>query len=202
MRKLLFVIILVFLLVSFSFHTRGQSSISEFLENCNGIASMEKAQADTLFEHAWLLWVEQPLDHDDPGKGNFRQRVWLSHRSDGAPVVMVNEGYMAPRNYTSELAGILEANQVIVEHRYFGQSVPDSIDWNHLTIEQSARDHHRIVEMLKPFYDGKWVNSGISKGGQAAMIHRAFFPDDVDVTVCCGAATPNRLLVTSKVTSR
>ncbi|MGM0376784.1 MAG: S28 family serine protease [Bacteroidota bacterium] len=183
MRKLLYAGVLVFSVISFSFQAMGQSSVSEFLERCDDVVSIEKVSADSLFEDAWILWVEQPLDHDHPEKGSFRQRVWLSHRSIEVPVVMVNEGYMAPRNYTSELAGILKANQVIVEHRYFGQSVPDSIDWKHLTIEQSARDHHRIVEMLKPLYDGKWVNSGISKGGQTAMIHRAFFPDDVDVTV-------------------
>ncbi|MFW5753298.1 MAG: S28 family serine protease, partial [Marinilabiliaceae bacterium] len=183
MREFLYAAMLFFLIFIVSFQARPQSNVSEYLENCEDIVSMKKTSADSIFEDAWLLWVEQPLDHDHPEKGTFRQRVWLSHRSVESPLVLVNEGYMAPRNYTSELADILEANQVIVEHRYFGQSVPDSIDWKHLTIEQSARDHHRIVEMLKPVYEGRWVNSGISKGGQAAMIHRAFFPDDVDVTV-------------------
>jgi hypothetical protein len=70
-----------------------------------------------------------------------------------------------------------------VEHRYFGESIPDSVQWEYLTVEQAANDHHRVVEALKEFYKGKWVNTGISKGGQTAMIHRAFFPNDVDATV-------------------
>jgi hypothetical protein len=72
----------------------------------------------------------------------------------------------------------------MVEHRYFGKSVPDSLDWNYLNIKQSAADHHRIVETFKTIYAGKWVNSGISKGGQTTMYHRRFYPDDVDASVC------------------
>ena len=175
----------LFLLVGFSLSqpVLGQSAIEDHLKKQDCIDSMEMVRADTLYKKAWLLWVEQPLDHENPGKGTFHQRVWLSHKSSESSMVMVNEGYMAPRNYKSELAGLLEANQVIVEHRYFGQSVPDSVDWQYLTIKQAAHDHHRVVEMLKSFYSGKWVNSGISKGGQTAMIHRAYFPEDVDLTV-------------------
>jgi len=118
-----------------------------------------------------------------PEKGYFNQRVWLSHKSKSAPVVLVTEGYMAPKNGTTELAKIVGGNQIIVEHRYFGRSVPDSMDWNYLTIDQAAMDHHRIVELFKKLYPGKWINTGISKGGQTALIHRALFPEDVDVTV-------------------
>ena len=157
-------------------------SSNAFLDSRDGIAYNE-INADSAFQKAFLVWVEQPLDHNDPSKGTFRQRVWLSHRSPDAPMVMVTEGYWAPSNYTTELTRMLEANQLIVEHRYFDASVPDSIQWEYLTIEQAARDHHRIVQMFKRFYTGKWVNTGISKGGQTAMIHRAFYPKDVDVTV-------------------
>ena len=70
-----------------------------------------------------------------------------------------------------------------MEHRYFGTSFPDSIDYDYLTIEQAANDHHRVVEIFKPFFTGKWINTGISKGGQTTMYHRYFFPDDVDASV-------------------
>ena len=127
--------------------------------------------------------VEQPIDHHNPEKGTFKQRVWLSYRSSDAPVVLVTEGYMAPRNYTTELAEIVKGNQVIVEHRFFGKSVPDSMAWDYLTIEQAAMDHHRIVQILKKYYKGPWISTGVSKGGQTAMIHRALYPHDVEVTV-------------------
>jgi len=96
---------------------------------------------------------------------------------------MVTEGYAANRNYNSELAQLLDANQIIVEHRYFSESTLDSLDWQYLTVEQAANDHHRIIELFKPFFTNKWITTGISKGGQTAIYHRALFPNDVDVTV-------------------
>ncbi|NWG26926.1 MAG: peptidase, partial [Ignavibacteriaceae bacterium] len=71
-----------------------------------------------------------------------------------------------------------------VEHRYFGESVPDSIDWKYLTIEQAANDHHRIIETMKNIYEDKWITTGISKGGQTTYIHKYYFPDDADASVC------------------
>jgi hypothetical protein len=155
----------------------------DYLELRGPIVSVKEIEPDSMFSKAWLLWVEQPIDHHNPGKGTFKQRVWLSYRSPEAPVVFVTEGYMAPRNHTTELAKIVKGNQVIVEHRFFDRSVPDSIDWQYLTIEQAAMDHHRIIKMLKKYYKGTWISTGISKGGQTAIIHRALFPKDVDITV-------------------
>ncbi len=99
------------------------------------------------------------------------------------PMVFVTEGYSANRNSKTELSIILGANQIIVEHRYFGKSVPENLDWKYLTIEQAAYDHHKIVELFKKLYNSKWVNTGISKGGQTTLYHRYFFPNDVDVSV-------------------
>ncbi|MEZ5197263.1 MAG: hypothetical protein R2764_12940 [Bacteroidales bacterium] len=65
----------------------------------------------------------------------------------------------------------------------FGESVPSPIDWEQLTVYNAASDHHRVVEILKQIYIKKWINTGISKGGQTAMYHRYFYPDDVDATV-------------------
>ncbi|RMF60276.1 MAG: peptidase, partial [Calditrichaeota bacterium] len=70
-----------------------------------------------------------------------------------------------------------------VEHRYFGTSRPDSLDWEHLTVEQAANDHHRVVEFFKKIYPGKWVSTGISKGGQTSLFFKYYFPDDVDATI-------------------
>ncbi|RYG33125.1 peptidase, partial [bacterium] len=42
---------------------------------------------------------------------------------------------------------------------------------------------HRIVEAFRPVYRGKWVSTGASKGGQTALFHKCFYPDDVDAVV-------------------
>ena len=130
------------------------------------------------------LTFTQPIDHNNPDIGTFQQQVHLLHKDFSKPVVFWIEGYASRGNNEQEITKLLDANQIMVEHRYFGESVPDSIDWNYLDIKQSADDHHRIVEAFKKIYSGKWVNSGISKGGQTTMYHRRFYPDDVDASVC------------------
>jgi hypothetical protein len=100
---------------------------------------------------------------------------------------MATEGYAANHalrpQFLYELTNLLDANQIVVEHRYFGESVPEPLDWQYLTIEQAATDHHRVVELLKGLYRDKWLNTGISKGGQTVMYHRYFYPEDVDASV-------------------
>ena len=128
---------------------------------------------------AYEIFLDQPLDHKDPFGSKFSQRIYLSHKDVSRPVVLVTEGYTAGHNFVKELHEILNANQIVVEHRYFGKSVPDSMDWHYLNIEQAARDHHRIVELFRKIYPGKWVNCGWSKGGQTAIFHRYFYPDSL-----------------------
>lgn len=126
----------------------------------------------------------QPVDHDNPAAGSFDQRIILVHKGFDKPLVLWLEGYAGGNRREQELTRLLDANQLSIEHRYFGESTPDPLNWDHLTIEQAAADHHRIVEAFKPIYTGKWVNSGISKGGQTTMYHRRFYPEDVDASVC------------------
>ena len=63
------------------------------------------------------------------------------------------------------------------------ESTPEPRDWKYLTAESSADDLHAIREAFKTIYPGKWIATGISKGGQTAMLYRTFYPEDVDITV-------------------
>ena len=140
---------------------------------------------NTHIQETFELLIPQPIDHTDPSKGMFNQKVYLSHASSSAPMVMFLSGYAVGNNrYISEPTYELNANQIHVEHRFFGASIPEGeIPYAYLTIEQAAADHHRIVSLLKEVYRGSWVNSGISKGGQTTMYHRYFYPEDVDASV-------------------
>jgi len=163
------------------------SELVDFLRSQEHVDHVEVMEAHSFFREALLVWVRQPVDHGDPGKGSFLQRVFVSALERSAPVVLVTEGYAAaygknPR-YLNELCPLLGASQVVVEHRYFGESWPEDRDWHYLTVENAAGDHHLVTELLKPWFSGKWVNTGISKGGQTALLHRVFYPDDVDLTV-------------------
>ncbi len=136
------------------------------------------------FTEAFELMIEQPVDHNDASKGSFNQKVYLSHSTETAPMVMYLSGYGASNNrYVTEPTVMFKANQIHVEHRYFNGSIPENPNWDYLTIEQSAADHHHIVELLKTIYAGPWLNTGISKGGQTTMYHRKFYPEDVEASV-------------------
>jgi hypothetical protein len=98
-------------------------------------------------------------------------------------MVLSTSGYDARGLGGAEPAQLLKANLIRVEHRYFGQSVPDPIDWKCLTVWQSASDHHAIVQLFKQLYPGKWISTGISKDGQTSMMFKAFYPGDIDVAI-------------------
>lgn len=151
-----------------------------------GVITVDSLPSDYSSEK-YVVTIRQPLDHKHPEKGSFTQRVVISHEGFDRPTVLVTEGYggdyaLNPR-YRDELAGLFHTNTVFVEHRYFSGSVPDTVDWQYLTAPNSASDLHLITTLFKQIYPQKWISTGISKGGQTALIYRAFFPNDVDITV-------------------
>ena len=123
------------------------------------------------------------MDHNEPGGDKFTQRVVINHFDYDRPVVVMLEGYGLHSRKRSELARLLDANQVTIEHRFFAESTPQPPAWEHLTIWQAATDHHKIINTLKKLYPGKWITTGLSKGGQAVMFHKRFYPDDADASL-------------------
>ena len=139
------------------------------------------------FVEKYVTYFTQPLDHNRPELGNFRQRVIVSHVGFDRPTVIVTEGYgagyaLSPR-YREELSRMFNTNMIFVEYRYFLESTPEPRDWQYLTAESSADDLHAVFKAFKKIYPGKWISTGISKGGQTTMLYRTFYPDDVDISV-------------------
>jgi len=132
----------------------------------------------------FVLHVTQPVDHRVPGGATFQQQVSLIHVDRDAPMIAFTTGY---DDYLHGAAGeptvLLHANQISIEHRFFGASRPSPAVWSQLTIAQMAADEHAIIELLKPIYRAAWVSSGASKGGMTAVYHHRFYPDDVAGTV-------------------
>jgi len=162
-------------------------NLEERIKSLPGIISVEKMEHNPFFTEAMIIMVKQPIDHLHPELGSFPQRVILSNLGYDQPVVFITEGYGgaygATPKYLNELCPLLKANQLFVEHRFFGKSVPDSINWKYLTVENAAADHHHIVELFKPIYAKKWISTGISKGGETVLYHRALYPKDVEISV-------------------
>ena len=179
-RKLLLFFVVV------AFVARAQDvGLQARLKALRDVEDVIPTTADTAFFKAgYELRVRQPLDHSNPGGKSFLQSVYVYHVDYDRPVVYVTEGYASRGSAKpNELTGLLRANQITVEHRFFGKSRPDSLEWKYLTTEQAAEDHHHITLLLKTLYGGAWVSTGISKGGQTTLFYRYYFPHDVDASV-------------------
>ncbi len=171
---------------SFSVWAAEVDSLLLKIEALPKVSDVKRLQS-TQFADKFALFVEQPLDYKNPAAGTFKQRVYVMKAGEGRPTVIVTEGYggsyAASPRYREELSRILDANLIFVEHRYFLESTPSPLNWKYLTVENAANDHHNVTTIFKQLFNGKWIATGISKGGQTALLYRYFFPKDVDVTV-------------------
>ena len=175
------VVILSFLLSTSIFAQNNESELYTWLKSKPDL-EVKQIKSDSIFAEAYEIMITQPIDHNNPNGPKFKQQIFLSHIDEDKPMVIELDGY-AINNRTIELSRLLKCNQIMVEHRYFGESVPAPFDWKYLTIKQAADDHHRIIELFKQFYKGKWISTGISKGGSCAIFHGYFYPNEVDASV-------------------
>ncbi len=137
----------------------------------------------------WELTIQQKLDHKDPSKGSFPQKILLYHHSFKKPNVLVTEGYaVADRIYEASM--ILDANQFSVEYRFFGTSRPQQIDWRLLNHEQAMEDLHSIKTLFSQMYKKAWVATGISKGGTTAALYSLTYPQDLKASIAYVAPFP------------
>lgn len=134
------------------------------------------------FTEAYEVILNQHLNPKNPSEGSFKHHMYVSHSDYKKPTVLITDGYSS-YNRTTELSNIFKGNQVIVEYRMYGKSRPDSIPWKHLTNDNAIEDYHNIVSKLKLLYKGKWIASGISKGGETTLIYKSKYPNDIDVAI-------------------
>ncbi len=124
------------------------------------------------------LRYQVPIDHDDPGAGTFGIMMTLIHRSTDAPMVLFTTGY---HNYfydsEVELSRLVGGNQLSLEKRFTGASVPDAA-WTKLNAAQVAADGHAVTQALRSVYEAPWLRTGGSLGGEDAVYHHYFYPED------------------------
>lgn len=185
MRSKICILLLVILSITeLNYAQTDKTLSSELYQWLKSLPDIEvtSIKSDNIFSEAYEIFITQPIDHNNPDGPKFKEQLFLSHIDKEKPMVIDLDGY-AVNNRTTELSRILGCNQIMVEHRYFGESVPAPFDWKYLTIKQAADDHHRIIELFKQYYTGKWITTGISKGGSCAIFHGYFYPDDADASV-------------------
>ncbi|MCI1778400.1 MAG: aminopeptidase [Bacteroidales bacterium] len=151
-----------------------------------------------IFSEKYELEFEQPVNHSDPSMGTFYQDIHILHAGFDRPTVLITEGYSAnyasnPR-YLIELAYILKANIIVVEHRYFNKSIPfkqkdtsirlKDLNWEYMNAVQESADLHSVNYFFRQIYGkGKWIASGTSKGGETTMFYTSYYPKDMDFSV-------------------
>lgn len=180
--KKYFQLLLLLIITCTFYYGQEKSDLYKWLSSKEGI-TFKETDYDPMYTEAYEIMIEQPVDHNNPEGAKFKQQVYLYNVDQTSPVVIELDGYDVPPSRDSELSQILNANYILVEHRYFAESIPTGKDWRYLNIKQAADDDHSIIEFFKEYYTGKWISTGISKGGQTAIYHRYFYNNDVDVSV-------------------
>ena len=154
----------------------------------NGVAQSRAAQETAPY---YSFYFEQPIDHYNLQLGTYRQYCLLKYKGMENNVVVYTNGYNLEKRDV-DLAQQLNANQLNIEHRYFGNSLPEpfeNVSLTYLNADQAAHDIHNVVSALKThlFKTGKWVSTGTSKDGITTAL-QAYYSDingwkDIDVYV-------------------
>lgn len=156
--------------------------IEDLLSNLPDV-TFEKMNSSNTSAVTYKLKIKQPIDHSNPKKGFFQQKVYLTHQNFDNPTVLVTRGYQMNSNSKDEITKLLNANQINVEHRFFGESMPDSLNYKYLNLKQATADLHHIRTLFDKIYSKKWISTGISKGGSTTIFYNYFYPKDVDVCI-------------------
>ena len=152
----------------------------------------------------YILYFHQPMKHAVPDGPSFPMRALITVDNRMDPTTAVNHvyctGYELSQSFVEnpdftfrneantcaeEIANRYKANFISIEHRYFAYSAPPQC-WTYLDdlrAEEAAEDFHKLVVALKKVLKGKWVMSGVSKGGITTLLQHTFHPEDMDIYV-------------------
>jgi len=100
--------------------------------------TVKKLESNEMFSEIYEIFIEQPIDHFNPNSPKFKQQFFLSHKDENLPMIAELDGYSV-YNRPNELSRLLNCNQIIVEHRYFGESVPVPFDWKYLISDKQQQ---------------------------------------------------------------
>jgi len=161
-----------------------QEQMAYILDSMEMVNAYKYVQIDSSgLLKTFIIDVKQPIDHFGSDKKEFLQRLIIHLRDFDAPTVFYTHGYGANAAFSStiDLADMLDANVVALEHRQFGTSRFEDPKWNYLTVEQSAEDLHRVYTALKRIFPNKWISTGTSKDGETSIYYKKIHPEDMDV---------------------
>jgi hypothetical protein len=164
--------------------TSAPDGIISQLKHLPGVTYLGKNHYPPKGYQVYELEIRQPVNHHQPHGAAFEQHLELYQRNLAAPMVMYVSGYFnytflgAQNTYLDSATSIVGGNQISVESRFYGNSVPHPTRWRYLTVWQEAADEHHVVQVFKKLYRAPWLISGVSKGGETAIFHDYYYPHD------------------------
>lgn len=156
---------------------------SDIKENPDKGAMERKKKGELDYLSQYSMFIEQPVNHNQPDADKFKQKVCIMFRGFDRPTILVTEGYLWEKFRDAEDIGInLNANMVHVEHRNFGESFnQDRGKWEFETSAQASADLHAVYLALKPIFKGRWMSTGTSKNGETSIDYAYYYPGDMDL---------------------
>ena len=177
----------------------AEQTVGQWLKAMPGVSGVTERQGKTatgLTGNFYYFYFDQLIDHRHPEKGTFRQKAVLRYVGPDAPTVLHTEGYATNDTVSKlllpSLVPILNANFIVLEYRYFGDSQPqplDNVDFTYLDSEQASDDLHALVTAFKATgrFPGKWISTGVSKDGYTTAMYAYYSSkkgyDDIDLYV-------------------
>lgn len=164
-------------------------NVSEALAAVDGISDVtieDKKQEDGTTERYYFFYVDQPVSHHDKSLGTYKQHACLRSKDLTAPVLLYTHGYNMDNKAEDygihDIATYLGASELYVEHRYFGNSLPESYEsltFTYLNADEAAHDLDSLLVRLQRtvLKDSKqWVSTGTSKDGMTTAL-LAYYAD-------------------------
>jgi len=110
-----------------------KTELIKILEKIEGLEIVSETRHNSSFSEAYEIKFSQAIDHNIPEGAKFSQRMFIGHAGFDRPMVLSTSGYGARGLGYAEPARMVKGNLIRVEHRYFGESVPEPLVWEHLT---------------------------------------------------------------------
>lgn len=149
-------------------------NVSEALAAVEGISDVtveEEERLDGGMERFYYFYVEQPVSHHDKSLGTYKQYACLRTKDLTAPVLLYTHGYNMSTKSIDDIATYLNASELHVEHRYFGNSLPEpyeTLNFTYLNADEAAHDLDSLLVKLQRTVlkdASQWVSTGTSKDG-------------------------------------
>ena len=192
MKRLKFLILCSFIILTGCNKNNKKDTLKEKLEAMDGVTSVSEIDQDeNIFKQKYKVTIKQQIDRNDASVGYFEQTFNVGFQSFTQPTVFRCGGYFLydvddPRE---EIATHYNANFIDIEYRYFGESTPLNLSynktdlWEYLTSENASNDFHHIITGIKNIFKGPTVFTGTSKGGFTTEVQAMYYPDDIDAYV-------------------